>query len=172
MRMRWEQTAFVIVLLLAGSVLLQNGAPAAQQNSRLDLKTTVEKEVKVQEGGNWVTKRVPVDSTGPGDILVYTITYQNTGGVPAVDAQIINPLSRGVIYLAESAEGQDAEITCSVDNGRTWHTPPIMLTVQKPGGIVERTPVPTDRYTDIRWIIKKPLQPGQSGHVSFKVTVK
>jgi len=119
-----------------------------------------------------VTERTPVDKTGPGDTLVYTITYQNAGQVAAVDAAIVDPCPPGVVYLAETAEGQDAEITYSIDNSRSWHGPPILMQVRKPDGTLESRPAPPERYTHLRWVIKKPVQPGQSGRVSFKATVK
>ncbi len=159
-------------LCLAGVLVLLAAASWAQQAPKLDLKTTVEKEVRVQRGGQWVTERSPVEKTSPGDLLVYTITYQNAGTTDAVDAVIVNPIPRGVVYRPDTAEGQDAEITFSIDNSRTWHKPPIMVPVKKPDGTVEMRPVPPEQYTHIRWIVKRPIPPGQSGQVSFKSTVK
>jgi len=172
MQERWGRKILIFVLLLACVFLLQQGIAQAQQGPKLDLKTTVEKEAKVQKNGQWVTERVPVDKTNPGDTLVYTITYQNAGRVAAVDAAIVDPFPAGVVYLAGTAEGQDAEITYSIDNSRSWHRPPIMMQVRKPDGTLENRPAPPERYTHLRWVIKKPVQPGQSGRVSFKATVK
>jgi hypothetical protein len=60
----------------------------------------------------------------------------------------------------------------SIDNGRSWQKPPIMMQIKKPDGTQESKSAPADRYTHVKWVIKKPVQPGQSDRVSFKVTVK
>jgi len=144
----------------------------AQQDTKLALKTTAEKEIRIQKNGRWVTERIPLDKTSPGDVLVYTITYTNAGKSPALDAEIVDPIPRGVVYVLDTAEGRDAEITCSIDNGRSWQRPPVMMQVKRPDGTMESKPAPADRYTHVRWVIKKPLPPGQSGQVSLKVNVR
>jgi uncharacterized repeat protein (TIGR01451 family) len=169
---RCGRTLLIFSLCLSGVLMFSAAVSWAQPAPRLDLKTTVEKEVKTQKNGKWVTEMVPADKTSPGDILVYIITYQNEGKLAAVDAQIVNPIPQGIVYRPDTGEGQDAEITFSIDNSRTWHKPPIMIQVKKPDGTVESKSAPAERYTHIRWVIKKPVQPGQSGRVSFKATVR
>ena len=159
-------------LFFAGVFFLYPGVLQAQQGAKLDLKTTVEKEVKAKKKGQWVVERIPVEKTGPGDTLIYTITYHNAGKIAVIDATIINPLPRGIVYVLESATGKDAEITCSINGGQSFHPPPVTERFKKSDGTVEIKPAAADRYTHIRWIIKKPVLPGQSGRVSFKATVK
>lgn len=164
-----RRLAFIILAAVffgAGLVQAQSGEP------KLELKTTAQKEVKVKKDGKMEIQRVPVDKAQPGDVVVYTIAYSNTGKGPVLDAAIVDPIPKGVVYILESAEGTDAEITFSVDGGRTWQKPPVMMQVKKPDGSMENKPVPPERFTHVRWLIKKPLAPGQSGKVSFKVTVK
>lgn len=161
-----------MVCFLAGIFLLCGGLAQAQQQPRLELKTTVEKEIKVKKKGQWVAERTAAVETGPGDVLVFTIVYQNAGKNAAVDARIVNPLPKGVAYLPDSAEGKDADITFSIDQGHTWHKPPVMMQMKKPDGVFENRPAPPGSYTHISWVIKKPVLPGKSGRVSFKGTVK
>jgi uncharacterized repeat protein (TIGR01451 family) len=104
--------------------------------------------------------------------VVYTIIYSNAGKGPILDAVIVDPLPAGVRYIENTAEGKDAEITYSIDNGRTWVKPPVMIEFRKPDGSLEKKPAPPDMYTHIKWAIKKTVAQGQSGQVSFKVTVK
>lgn len=157
---------------LAGVFCLAAALAGAQEEPRLLLSNQVEKEVKVQRGEKWVTERIPVDKTLPGDILVYTINYRNGGTTEARDAAIVDPLPAGVVYLPNSAVGQDAEITCSLDGGRSWQSAPAMVQVKKTDGTTENRPAALAQYTHIRWVISKPIPPGQSGQVQFKVTVK
>lgn len=165
------QKMSVLFFMIACFSVVWTDALQAQQGSKLDLKTKVEKEVKVQKNGKWVTEMVPVEKTGSGDVLVYTITYRNTGTSSVVDAVIVNPIPRELILIQDTAEGSDSDITYSIDNSRTWHKPPIMVEMKKTGGTIESKPAAMDRYTHIRWIIKKPVMPGQSGRVTFKATV-
>lgn len=162
----------IFIFLLTGIFFLTVEAQAQQESTKLDLKTTAEKEVKVKQGGKTITKRVPLDKASPGDVVVYTITYSNVGKGPVLDAVIVDPIPKGVRYIADTAEGRDAEIMYSTDNGRVWQKPPIEMQIKKPDGSLEKKPVSTERYTHIKWMIKKPVASGQSGQVSFKVTVK
>lgn len=157
---------------LSGLFLLGAGDLQAKQQPKLELKTTAEKEVKVKKQGKWVLERRPADTAAPGDVVVYTITYTNTGTGTMVDAAIVNPVPSGMRVNPESAAGKDADVTCSIDNGRSYHPPPIMVPMKKTDGSLESKPAPLDRYTHIRWLVKRPVQPGQSGHVSFKATVR
>jgi uncharacterized repeat protein (TIGR01451 family) len=160
-------TLFLAVLFTPAGV-----SRAQKANAKLDLKTTAEKEIAVKKDGKETTTRVPVDKAKPGDVVVYTISYSNTGNGPVLNAVIVNPLSGGVRYIAETAEGKDAEITFSVDSGKTWHAYPVMMLFKKPDGSTENRPAAADKYTHIKWTIKKPVASGQSGQVSFKVTIK
>lgn len=172
MKVLWRRQCLIFIILLTGIFFLAVIAQAQQEGAKLDLKTTAEKEVKVKQGGKITTKRIPLDKASPGDVVIYTITYNNVGKGPVLDAVIVDPIPRGVRYIADTAEGKDAEIVYSTDNGRTWQTPPIEMQIKKPNGSLEKKTVSADRYTHIKWMIKKPVAAGQSGRVSFKVTVK
>lgn len=157
--------SFYFIFFCTGNLL-------AQQEPKLDLKTTVEKEVKVKKQGKLVLEKRATDKTAPGDILVYTINYGNTGKGALVDGVIVNPIPRGVLVNPESAEGKDTEVTCSIDNGRSFHAAPISVKFKKPDGSLESRHADLEMYTHIRWAIKKPVLAGQSGRVSFKAAVK
>lgn len=160
------------VLCATGLFLMEAVVAGAQQAPRLDLKTTVQTEMKVKKQGKWVTETRPAEKTGPGDVLVYTIVYQNAGSSIATDARIVNPVPRGAALIPESIRGKDTEVACSIDNGATWHKPPVMIKIKNRAGVEEEKPAPVDRYTHVQWVIKKPVAPGQSGQVYFKATVK
>lgn len=169
---REVSSLFTLVFLLFFLTLSHPGYIHAQSVSTLELKTMAEKEVRVKKDGKWIVERIPLDSGRPGDRIVYTISYQNIGKTPLLDATVVDPVPAGTIYLPDSAEGMDAEITCSGDGGRSFQKPPLFYRVKKPDGTLESRPTPADRYTHIRWVIKKPVPPGASGRVSFMVTVK
>jgi uncharacterized repeat protein (TIGR01451 family) len=163
---------FTFILLLTGVFFLSGVSFAQSGEPKLELKTAAEKEVKVKKDGKVETKRIPVEKANPGDVVVYTITYSNTGKGSLVDAVIINPVPQGVVYMLDSAEGKDAEIKASIDNGRSWQKPPATVLMKNADGTETAKPAGAERYTHLQWTVKKPLAPGQSGRVSFKVNVK
>jgi uncharacterized repeat protein (TIGR01451 family) len=160
------------VFFLTGVFFLAGISFAQPQSAKLELKTVAEKEITVTKQGKTTTQRVPLDKANPKDIVVYTITYSNAGKGPILDAVIVDPIPKGVVYVPDSAEGKDAEIRVSIDNGRFWQKPPVMIEFRKPDGSLERKPAPPEMYTHLQWVIKKPVAPGQSGQVSFKAMVK
>lgn len=163
---------FTFTLLLAGVFLLAGIAFAQPGEPKLELKTTAEKEVKVSKDGKVETKRIPVEKANPGDVVVYTITYGNTGKGILTDAVIVNPVPQGVVYIKDSAEGKDTEIKASIDNGRSWQRPPATVLMKNPDGTESAKPAAAEQYTHLQWTVKKSVAPGQSGRVSFKVKVK
>ena len=164
--------ALKFTFLLIGIFVLTSVSQAQQEDTKLELKTTAQKEIKIKKDGKVEIKMIPLDKVNPGDIVVYTITYRTAGKGAVVDAVIIDPIPRGVVCLPDTAEGKDAEIMYSIDNSHSWQRPPITMQSKKPDGTIEYKTVPADRYTHIKWVIKKPVLPGQAGQVSFKVTVK
>lgn len=172
MRVLSNQKVFVLTLFLTGFFFLAGVSYAQQESGKLDLKTTGQKEIKVKQEGTETIKRIPLDKVNLGDTVVYTITYSNVGKDPLKNAVITDPIPQGVRYIENTAEGKDAEITCSIDNGLTWQKPPAMTEFKKPDGTLEKKKAPLDRYTHIKWAIRKPVMPGEAGQVSFKVTVK
>lgn len=166
------QTIRRLILVAAGLLLLGATAAKAQQETTLELKTTIDKEVKVKKEGKLVTQMVPADKTAPGDLLLFTVTYTNTGKGTVTNATIVNPVPKGVVLKSKSPAGKDAAITCSIDGGRTFLPPPVMVRVKKADGKEIEQPAPAERYTHVKWVIQKPVSPGQSGRVSFEATVQ
>jgi len=145
---------------------------SAEEAPRIALSTGVEKEVVVEKDGRQVTERIPLDKASPGEILVYTITYNNEGKTVAKDILVTDPIPTGTIYVLDSAEGKDAQITFSIDGGRTYSKPPVKYKTKRQDGREEETEAPAALYTHVKWVIAKNISPEQSGAVSFKVRIK
>jgi uncharacterized repeat protein (TIGR01451 family) len=143
----------------------------AQAAPKLELKMSSEKEVVAVKDGKEVSERVPADKTKSGDVLVYTIEYTNTGSGEARDASVVDPIPESTVYVAGSAEGKGAEITCSVDGGKAFKKEPVKIAVKKSGGSMGERDAEPGQYTHIKWVVKK-VPPGGSGKVSFKVKVE
>jgi len=146
------------------------GMPALADKGAVELKMVVEKEIKIKdENGKIIVKRVGPKRVLPGDELIYIIRYSNSGEEEAVDVVINNPIQTDLRYTADSAYGQNAEIRFSIDGGKKFDVPENLM-VKMPDG-TERPAVESD-YTNIRWILNKPIAPKGGGQVGYRVRVK
>jgi uncharacterized repeat protein (TIGR01451 family) len=149
-----------------------SGTASAADQPKIALSTSADKEVIVQKDGKKVVEWIPLDKASPGDTIIYTITYRNEGATEARDILVNDPIPTGTVYVINSAEGKNAEISFSIDNGKTYSKPPIKYMVKKADGTQEEIDAPAEVYTHVKWVINKAVLPGQSGQVSFKVSVK
>src|SRR4030067_1566959 len=109
---------FVVIAVLA----LTATAALAQIGEKPELVLTLlaQKELTVKDqDGKTKTEWQEVQNTQPGDVLRYMIRYENKGKGEATDATFVDPVPQGTIYVGESAEGEGAEITFSLD-GKTF----------------------------------------------------
>jgi uncharacterized repeat protein (TIGR01451 family) len=105
-------------------------------------------------------------------VLRYTIHYINKGSAEARNAVIVDPVPEGTSYIGNSAEGESSFITFSLD-GKTFQSPP-MLTyrVKQEDGTEKEYRATPEMYTHINWKLFKPVSPGGSGILNFRVKVK
>jgi len=139
---------------------------------QLSVTLTTAKEVVEVKNGEKTVRMVPAKTAVSGDILQYTLTYTNKGNEAATNAVIDNPVPKGAVYIANSATGDDAEITFSNDGGRTYALP-VKLTyeVKLPSGKTEKRIATPSDYTNIRWNVKS-VPPGANGTVGFSIHIK
>lgn len=121
----------------------------------------------------------------PGDRVVFTLHYENTGKDPASRFLATNPMPAAIQFLSSTENW--AEL--SVDGGKTWGTldkltvTEAVTQVAVPGtessrlgqkGVAEtvtRAAEASD-VTHIRWIFATPIQPGANGRLSYRGIVK
>ena len=167
-----KERSFLSFMFFMTAFLLFGAQSVESQEKGLVLKIDVKKEMKIQRGNDWETEEVPVEVTNPGDILIYTISYTNTRDSVLQNASVVDPIPKGVEFIPGSVSGEGTKITYSINNGRTFHTPPVKQITQKPDGIREEKTATPDMYTHIKWNFNIPLSPGQTGLLKFKAIVK
>ena len=138
--------------------------------AELTLTIKAEKEIAVVKNGKSELKRVRTKSFEPGDNLFYTISYKNTGTEVVTNAIIDDPIPKNTSYVQDSASGANADITFSIDNGKSYKKP-LMLSYELKGKSGEIRQAKPEEYTNIRWTVSK-VPPGGSGNVEFRVRVK
>ncbi len=151
--------------LFAGNALLARA-------QTVELVTKAEKEIEVVEKGAKFKKLSPPLKMVPGDEVLYTVTYSNKTAKPAETVAVTNPVPKFTRYIDNSAAGDGATITFSVDGGKTFATPDKLIVAlkDKSGKDTTRSAVASD-YTHIRWVLKQNVAPGQSGSVRFRAAI-
>src|SRR5512134_3515739 len=134
------------------TLLLPFTAPAQQkEQGTIELKSVSEVEVvTATAGGAKVVKRVDTGKAKvvPGDTVVFTTTYRNTGTKPAEKVVITNPVPDHTLYVEKSAEGKGTMIDFSADGGKSYASPD-KLTVNDAAEKARKAGAAD--YTHIRW---------------------
>jgi uncharacterized repeat protein (TIGR01451 family) len=153
----------MLALLLAGFATAQ----AAQDP--LSIKAIAEVESKSTDGGRVSVKLVPADRVVPGDRVLYTLEVLNSSAAAVDEPVIIHPIPEHMRYVADSAVGPGAEVSYSVDGGKTFDRSE-NLTLQGTDG-QQRAAGAAD-YTHIRWHLKNSLKANSVAFVRFRALVK
>jgi len=145
-------------------------ALTAQEQGTIKIQTTSEIEiVDTDADGNSVTRLEPASKVVPGDTVIYTVTFSNTGSEPAENVVITNPVPRYMEYVDGTAFGPGTEISFSIDGGKSWGAPGELVVTALDGS---DRPAQAADYTDIRWILGNELQPGAQGFARFRTRLK
>lgn len=163
MRMARLTTVLLLPVLLLPAL--------AQAKPEIALSMLAEKEITIIEEGVEVTKRVEAETIEPGEVIHYTLTYSNSGDEAATDVVVSNPIPSDTVYILESARGDNADITFSIDGGNTYKKPNVLTYKVKVNGKWEERSATAERYTHIRWIIDR-IDNGSSGNVFYSVRIK
>lgn len=144
---------------------------AAWAQPKVEISIKAEKEVTVTAKGKQVKRKIAAKGVQPGEEIIYTLNYSNSGTEAAKDVVISDPIPEGTAYLPGSAS-EVGELTFSIDKGKSFKKP-TLLTYELKGGdgkVLKKVATPDD-YTDIRWTIPS-IPAGGKGSVSFRVKVK
>ncbi|MDZ7686202.1 MAG: hypothetical protein U5O39_15330 [Gammaproteobacteria bacterium] len=152
--------------------LIASSPAMAVADPNIQLDMSVAKEIVVEQDGEQVRRWVEASDVQPGEKLMYTVNYVNTGDEPATEVKIENPIPDLTVYVSDSASGENSKIVFSADGGKTFASPEeVTYEVAVFGGGTDRRKASPARYTNIRWLIDE-IPPGASGEVSFVVTVQ
>jgi uncharacterized repeat protein (TIGR01451 family) len=161
-RHRIEIFTTVGLLLLAATVAAQGAADP------LTIKAIAEVESKSIVHAREVIKLIPADRVVPGDQVIYTLEVRNTGAA-LDDPVVVHPVPEHMRYVADSAVGPGAEVSYSVDGGRSFDR---AENLKVPGKDGEPRPAVAADYTHIRWRLKNSLKANSVAFVRFRARVE
>jgi uncharacterized repeat protein (TIGR01451 family) len=176
--------------LVVGSVLPVHGAPAIAQvfnatttiaqnilqQPKVNLNLRAEQEVIQKTADGKVTKtwaatdsKVKVKS---GDRLKFTVTGKNEGNRSAKGFAVTQPVPNGTTFVLNTAQSsQTAQVTYSLDQGKTFTATP-MVKVTQPDGRIAEKPAPAEAYTHVRWNFAEALAPMSDADATYQVVVR
>ena len=125
--------------------------------------------IKKDKDGNTTYDYIEPKTALPGDVMMYTISFENIGSNPAEGIVINDPIPNNSKYRMDSAVGKNTTITFSIDGGKNFGNPDDLVVKDKNGKEWKAKP---ESYTHIRWVYNKPFAPGETGEVSFKTQIK
>lgn len=153
-------------LSILAALALLTSPLAAWAQPKVAISIKAQKEVTVTVKGKQVKKKIAAKGVQPGDEVIYTLSYVNSGSEAAKDVLITDPIPVGTTYIPGSAS-ETGELTFSIDKGKSFKKPTLLI--YEVNG--EKKVASPDEYTDIRWTLPS-VEAGGKGSVNFKVKVK
>ncbi len=179
-----------VTTLVIGSVLPVHGKPAIAQvfnatttiaqnilqQPKINLNLRAEQEMVQKNAEGKITKTwVATDrnvKVKSGDRLKFTVTGKNAGNRSAQGFAVTQPVPNGTAFVLNTAQSsQTAQVTYSLDQGKTFTATP-MVQVTQPDGRIAEKPAPAEAYTHVRWNFSAALAPTASSEASYQVAVR
>jgi uncharacterized repeat protein (TIGR01451 family) len=151
----------------------QEIAQASRPDVKLVLKVekkNIAKDAQGKEVVSWQDLGAKAQVTSQ-DILRYTVTGNNQGNAVAKDLVVTQPIAKQMTYIMNSAAGTNgAQITFSIDGGKTFVAKPT-IKVKLNNGQIEERPAPATAYTHVRWKFVNSIDPAAKVLGSYQVRV-
>ena len=108
----------------------------------------------------------------PGDVLRYRLTFTNRTEGPVQGVVLSNPLPPTIALVGGSVRSSrdDVQVEYSVDGGSSWSAEP-MEDVLVDGRRVRR-PIPPERFTNVRWIVRGSVQPRDTVTADYDTRIR
>ncbi|HEY9702788.1 MAG TPA: hypothetical protein V6C58_10095 [Allocoleopsis sp.] len=147
------------------------GDAAVAQSKPIQLTLAAEKQVTQEKQGKRTATWQPIASNyavTPGEVLRYKIIAENSSDRTIKNLVVTSQrIPKEMVYVIGSAtvsEKAKADITYSVDNGKTFTKTP-KITIKLANGKTQEQPAPATAYTHVRW--KFDQVSGKSNTVGF-----
>jgi len=171
---RKKHCFFTAVRIVLGALWLGAHAATAQDASALEVRVQAELRVTEHDGKLTTYRYVPAKQFPQGQELYYTVRVRNVSASAIRDAEVVQPIPEHTHYVANSATGAGADITFSIDGGKTFAAPEQLrksrtLSIDSTDGVATVKRALTRDYTHIRWRLQHPLEPGAVVLARFRV---
>lgn len=134
---------------LVAAALFFLSAGAAWSQGQVKSELIVEKLVQ-QAGGGWAASAAK--EVKPGDLVVYTASYRNTGKDPVRALVATVPVPSSMEWQGVAADGKNPPSLASTD-GTTFAPIPLTRKVRGADGKEQVQQVPLHEYRALRWTL-------------------
>jgi uncharacterized repeat protein (TIGR01451 family) len=138
------------------------------RDQRLAVRAIAEVMTRTARDGRERPELVDADEVAPGDEVIYTLEIRNTSAVALPPPTVDYPVPEHMRYVENSAIGAGADVSFSVDGGRTFDRPEKL----KLAGAQGERPATAADYTHIRWRLKHILKGNSVAMAHFRAIVK
>lgn len=138
----------------------------ADDPTNIEVKATAEvREQLTAPDGQALFRFKPAGLLHRGEEVFFTLTVRNPAPIVASDVAVTWPVPANTVYVADSASGPAADVSFSVDGGRTFGTARSLRVLDASGA--ERPAAERD-YTHLRWRLRYPLAPDAVALLRFR----
>ncbi len=116
--------------------------------------------------------RKPAKEVYPEDQIEYELTYTNKSDNQLSGLVITGPIPVNTVYLGNTNKTLiDSDFVVSVDGGKTFESEPVKREIIKDGKKIEVI-VPPEKYTAVRWVPKRPIDPMEKQVFTYRIEVE
>ncbi|MAP93388.1 MAG: hypothetical protein CMK07_00405 [Ponticaulis sp.] len=124
--------------------------------------------LKVAENGETEEVLTPAEMVKPGEIVRYTIAWENTLESEIEDMVLEIPLPPQMTYRPGSGASDGVEMLFSANGGESYSALSGLLVLEEDQS---RLAEPQD-ITHLKWVFSEPLAPGAQGELSYDAVLK
>ncbi len=156
-----------IVSLFMAVVLAAAVVPA-----HADQKVRSQMLAYVVTSDNGVETLKEASTAEPGNTLEYQLAYTNTSAEAVSGLTVSVPVPTNTRYQALSAKtGIPSNFEVSIDGGKSWESEPVKRLRKDKSGQLQEVIVPVEEYTNLRWLVKRPLKGGEVQQFKYRIQV-
>lgn len=113
------------------------------------------------------------ETVSAGEVINWTINSLNESDSAAARSyRVVGQIAKGTVYVADSAQGDDAPaVSFSIDGGKNFSAQP-MVEEKQADGSVKLVAAPVSAYTQVRFEWANPLAEKAQLNAAYRVRVK
>lgn len=162
-------TALVALTVGASAPAGAQAGAAAAPSAQPAFTIAVQNRTAADEAARGAAR--PDTTVRPGDVLRYTLRFDNATERALANVQLSNALPGALELVAGTtrASRPDARLEFSADGGKNFSATPMMDVVVE--GRTARRPVPPAQYTHVRWTVAGAVAPRTAVTAEYETRV-
>ncbi|WP_422447751.1 MULTISPECIES: hypothetical protein [unclassified Endozoicomonas] len=153
-----------MAVVLAASFMMSTAQAAEKVRSQMLAY------VVTSENGKETLKKAA--TAEPGNVLEYQLAYTNTSAEAMSGLNVAVPVPANTRYLDKTAiTVVPSRFEVSIDGGKTWEGEPVKRLRKDNNGQLKEVVIPATEYTNLRWLVQRPLKGGEVQQFTYRIQV-